>query len=95
MATKRQGPDPHGKVVSVRLDSKTIERLDKLAERTGRSRGMYLREAIRALLPHFERASWGHVMPRIEDGEDDEFHSIVENLFEHEGYRRRETEDGY
>lgn len=54
----KQGVHPSGRVVSVRLDEETIERLDNLSERTGRSRGFYLKLAIRAMLPAIEQKHW-------------------------------------
>ena len=48
---------PGGRVVSVRLPVEVIERLDRLAETTQRSRGYYLREAIEELLPTMEAAT--------------------------------------
>lgn len=51
----RQAPHPSGRVVSVRLDEDTILRLDMLCARTGRSRGVYLREVIRQHLPLLEK----------------------------------------
>ena len=56
----KQGVHPSGRVVSVRLDEETIERLDNLSERTGRSRGFYLKLAIRAMLPAIEQKHWEH-----------------------------------
>lgn len=94
MPTEKQRPHPSGRVVSVRLDRQTIERLDELSARTGRSRGVYLRECIKAMLPRLEEVSWSQVMPRVAAVNDDEFHSIIENLLSEAGYRYRETEDG-
>ena len=48
MATERQRSHPSGQVVSVRLPPDLIRRLDTLSERTGRSRGTYLRMAVRS-----------------------------------------------
>ena len=46
------------RVVSVRLNSETIARLDQLAERTSRSRGFYLKAAIQAMLPAVVENYW-------------------------------------
>lgn len=61
MPTDKQRPHPSGRVVSVRLDDQTIRRLDALAERTSRSRGVYRKLAIRAVLPSLERMHWEDV----------------------------------
>ena len=50
MPTAKQPRHPSGQVVSVRLDPATIARLDALEAMTNRSRGNYLRLAIRVLL---------------------------------------------
>ncbi|WP_084529672.1 ribbon-helix-helix domain-containing protein [Corynebacterium sp. KPL1814] len=46
----KQSPHPSGRVVSVRMPDEIIERLDTLCDRTGRSRGFYLKMAITAML---------------------------------------------
>ena len=51
MTDNTHSPQQPSRVVSVRLDSDTIARLDRLAERTSRSRGFYLKAAIKAMLP--------------------------------------------
>ena len=53
----KQGVHPSGRVVSVRLDEETIERLDNLSERTGRSRGFYL----------IEQKHWEHAAAQFEE----------------------------
>lgn len=58
MSMTRQSPHPSGRVVSVRLSEHIIQRLDALSERTGRSRGVYLRMAVAALLPLLEDHHW-------------------------------------
>ncbi|MDU4408058.1 MAG: ribbon-helix-helix domain-containing protein, partial [Corynebacterium sp.] len=50
----KQAPHPSGRVVSVRMPDEIIERLDALCDRTGRSRGFYLKMAITAMLPKLE-----------------------------------------
>ena len=54
-----QKSNSSGRVVSVRLPDEVIERLDELCERTQRSRGMYLRMAVSAMLPLLESDHWG------------------------------------
>ena len=54
MTDTTHSPQRSSRVVSVRLDSDTIARLDRLAERTSRSRGFYLKAAIQAMLPALE-----------------------------------------
>ena len=63
----KQGVHPSGRVVSVRLDEEMIERLDNLSERTGRSRGFYLKLAIRAMLPSIEQKHWEHAASQFEE----------------------------
>lgn len=66
MATERQRSHPSGQVVSVRLPPDLISRLDTLAERTGRSRGTYLRMAVRSMLPALEQQHWNEVATDFE-----------------------------
>ena len=56
MASDKQAPHSSGRVVSV------------LADRTGRSKGFYLRLALRAVLPTLEEYHWNQVAARFEDG---------------------------
>ena len=58
MPTRKQHPHPSGQVVSVRLSKDIIERIDALAEHTGRSRGLYIRLALTTLLPLLEADHW-------------------------------------
>lgn len=44
--------------LSIRLDADSEARLTALAERTGRSKSYYIREAIRAHLDELEEISW-------------------------------------
>ena len=60
----QQSPHPSGRVVSVRLDPDTEARLNALAERTGRSRGVYIRLALQAALPQLEREHWNQLVKR-------------------------------
>jgi len=81
MSTEKQRPHPSGRVVSVRLDDRTIRRLDALAERTSRSRGVYLKLAIRAALPSLERMHWGQLAATFEDRAlDAAFHELMSQL---------------
>ena len=68
MASDKQAPHSSGRVVSVRLEEELIQRLDSLADRTGRSKGFYLRLALRAVLPTLEEYHWNQVAARFEDG---------------------------
>lgn len=60
----KQPAHPSGRVVSVRLAPDIEGRLNDLAERTGRSRGFYLRLALEAMLPELERRTTGTKPPR-------------------------------
>lgn len=55
----QQIPHPSGKVVSVRLPKDVIDLLDSLADRTERSRGFYIREALLEALPKIEETLLG------------------------------------
>ena len=63
----RQAPHPSGRVVSVRLTADVEKRLNELAERTGRSRGFYLRLALEAMLPELEKDHWNQAAKEYED----------------------------
>lgn len=81
LATKKQPPHPSGRVVSVRLDDDLVERLDALCARTGRSRGLYLKLAVRATLPTLERLHWEHQAAEFEDKViDRQFHALMAQL---------------
>lgn len=81
MATEKQRPHSSGRVVSVRLDEELIERLDALSTRTSRSRGFYLRLALRAALPTLEREHWEHRAVEFEDRVLDRlFHQLMTQL---------------
>lgn len=81
MATSKQSPHPSGRVVSVRLDEELIERLDALSARTNRSRGFYLRLALRAALPTLEREHWEQRAVEFEDRTLDRlFHQLMTQL---------------
>src|SRR5699024_12721329 len=82
-AMAKQGVHPSGRVVSVRLDEEPIKRLDNLSERTGRSRGFYLKLAIRAMLPAIEQKHWEHAAAQFEeDGNDRRFREIMTQALE-------------
>ena len=79
----KQGVHPSGRVVSVRLDEETIQRLDGLSGRTGRSRGFYLKLAIRAMLPVIEQKHWEHTAVQFEeDVIDRRFREIMTQVLE-------------
>ena len=81
MATEKQRPHSSGRVVSVRLDEALIERLDALSARTNRSRGFYLRLALRAALPTLEREHWEQRAVEFEDRVLDRlFHQLMAQL---------------
>ena len=81
MSTGKQRPHPSGRVVSVRLPEPLIERLDALAERTGRSRGLYLRLALKAMLPRLESQHWAQQTARYEsDALDAAFYELMDQL---------------
>lgn len=81
MTTSKQGPHASGRVVSVRLEDELIERLDALAKRTNRSRGLYLRLALRAALPTLERLHWEQRAVEFEDKViDRQFHALMTQL---------------
>lgn len=69
-----------GPVVSVRLPADVVGRLDRLVERTGRSRGHYLREAIAEMLPVLEERYWAHEVERAERAQDEVFTDLLAQL---------------
>lgn len=66
MVTGKQSPQQPNHVVSVRLTADIIKRLDALAERTDRSRGVYLRSAITRMLPTLEAEYWSQTSAEYE-----------------------------
>ena len=81
MATKKQRKGTSDRVGSVRLPEKTIERIDALAERTNRSRGVYLRMMIDVMLPRVEERHWAQVTADIEDDVlEERFREIIAGL---------------
>lgn len=86
MTDSTQPPQRSSRVVSVRLDAETIARLDRLAERTSRSRGFYLKAAIRAMLPALEENYWTQQATAYEESIiDREFHTIMDNVIGPDG----------
>lgn len=82
MTDRPQPPRRSSRVVSVRLDVETIARLDRLAERTSRSRGFYLKAAIQAMLPAMEENYWAQQVTAYEESLiDREFRSIMNHMF--------------
>jgi RHH-type rel operon transcriptional repressor/antitoxin RelB len=83
MATRNQQSHPSGQVVSVRLPPDVIQRIDALAERTGRSRGLYIRLALSAFLPQLEEDHWNQKTASYErDGFDRDFAQITTQLMD-------------
>lgn len=81
MPTKKQRKGVSDRVVSVRLPEKTIERIDALAERTNRSRGVYLRMMIDVMLPRVEERHWAQVTADVEDDVlEERFREIIAGL---------------
>lgn len=77
----KQPAHPSGRVVSVRLAPDIEKRLNDLAERTGRSRGFYLRLALEAMLPELERDHWAQAAREYEsDLLMDRFREITASL---------------
>lgn len=56
--TANRSPANPAPVISVRVDRSTLDALDELTKRTGRSRGFYLREAIAEQLPLILERYW-------------------------------------
>ena len=80
MTDTTHSPQRSSRVVSVRLDSDTIARLDRLAERTSRSRGFYLKAAIQAMLPALEENYWAQQATTYEESViDREFRTIMDH----------------
>lgn len=50
------------------MEEDLIQRLDSLADRTERSKGFYLRLALRAVLPTLEECHWNQIAAQFEDG---------------------------
>ena len=61
------------------MEEDLTQRLDALADRTGRPKGFYLRIALRAVLPTLEEYHWNQVAARFEDSAIDlQFREIME-----------------
>ena len=85
MTDNTHSPQQSSRVVSVRLDPETTARLDRLAERTSRSRGFYLKAAIQAMLPTLEENYWTPQATTYEDAViDRQFRSIMGNTLDPE-----------
>lgn len=67
MVSRKQSPQHPNHVVSVRLTADIIKRLDALADRTSRSRGVYLRSAITRMLPTLEAEHWSQTSAEYEN----------------------------
>lgn len=67
MVSRKQSPQHPNHVVSVRLTDDIIKRLDVLADRTSRSRGVYLRSAIIRMLPTLEAEHWSQTSTEYEN----------------------------
>lgn len=81
MTDSTPSPQRSSRVVSVRLDVATITRLDRLAARTSRSRGFYLKAAIQAMLPTLEENYWTQQAVDYEESViDREFRTIMDNV---------------
>lgn len=81
MTDSTHSPRQSSRVVSVRLDVETIARLDRLAECTSRSRGFYLKAAIKAMLPTLEENYWTQQATAYEESLiDREFRTIMDHL---------------
>ena len=71
----------HNPVVSVRIDQELDRRLTALAQQTSRSRGAYLRAALKWALPYFEMQFRGdQLLEQNANDLDAEFASILEGL---------------
>lgn len=81
MTESTQSPRQPSRVVSVRLDAETITRLDRLAERTSRSRGFYLKAAIHMMLPTLEENYWNQQATDYEESLiNRQFRTIMDNV---------------
>ena len=80
MTDNTHSPRRSSRVVSVRLRTETIARLDRLAEHTSRNRGFYLKAAIEAMLPTLEENYWTQQATTYEDSIiDREFRTIMDH----------------
>lgn len=85
---RQLGFDP---VVSVRLPLDLEGRLTALAERTRRSRSVYVREALERMLPLFETAYWDECIREGSLEFDRRFVEIVRDLSGDEGFGEPES----
>lgn len=68
------------KSVSVRLQPEVIRIMDELSERTGRSRGFYMREAISAHLPLLLERHWAETILRRVTADEEMFQGLLESM---------------
>ncbi|PYI65536.1 hypothetical protein CVV68_17595 [Arthrobacter livingstonensis] len=73
-------PKQSREVVSVRLPPELYARLDALVERTQRSRGFYLREALLNMLPVLESRYWAHDVDETQRAELAVFGALMAQL---------------
>lgn len=73
-------PKQPREVVSVRLPPELSARLDALVERTQRSRGFYIREALLNTLPVLESRYWAHDVDEAQRAELAEFGALMAQL---------------
>src|SRR5699024_2494916 len=84
-AMAKQGIHLSGRVDAVSVDADTIKGLDNLVERTGRTRGFYLKLAMRTMLPAIEQKHWEHAAVQFEeDVIDRRFREIMSQVVEHD-----------
>lgn len=75
-------PNNQKYVVSVRLDLPVVEALNALAERTGRSRGFYMREALKLHLPQLRERYWAQTVHHELAEEDKLFETLMQQLLD-------------
>lgn len=73
-------PKQPREVVSVRLPPELHARLDALVERTQRSRGFYMREALLNMLPVLETRYWAHDVDEAQRAELATFGALMAQL---------------
>lgn len=80
MGVMNARPNQPREVVSVRLPPELHVRLDALVERTQRSRGFYLREALMQMLPVLEARYWAHDVDEAQRAELAAFGDLMAQL---------------